>query len=119
MGVVVGMRPVPQSLKHLNTWSPVGDDVWEFMPPLGCGALLEEACHWGQALRLYRMPHLKFILCFLCVDTDLIFQLMHLLPGAPHSSKISFLHKFLWVIMSYHGNRKLIPLWIIWELEMT
>jgi len=29
----------------LNSWSPVGETLWE---GLGGVALLEELCHWGQ-----------------------------------------------------------------------
>ena len=37
---------IPQA--HLNARSTVGGTVWE---GLGGVALLEEVCHWGQALR--------------------------------------------------------------------
>ena len=38
----------PQRLMYLNTWSPVGGNIWE---GLGGVVLLEEVCHWGWDLR--------------------------------------------------------------------
>lgn len=40
------MRNVSYSLRHLNTWSPIGDAV---CGDLGNTGLLEEVCSWEQA----------------------------------------------------------------------
>lgn len=66
------MRNVPHRLNSLNTWSPVGVAVCQ-----GCGmflrgrVLLEEVCHWGQALPCF--PFLS--LCFLCLEENVISHL--------------------------------------------
>lgn len=42
------MRMTSIGSSVLNTWSPVGETVWE---GLECVVLLKEMCHWGLTLR--------------------------------------------------------------------
>lgn len=42
------MENVSRDLRRLNTWSQVGGPVWG---ALGGEAVIQEVCHWGQALR--------------------------------------------------------------------
>lgn len=46
-----GLDDVPQSVGHLNTWSPVGD-AWV---DLGDVALLKDVCPLEQALQVLRL----------------------------------------------------------------
>lgn len=54
--------------RHLNICSPLGSTVSKLT---GSIPLLEEICHWGQALKLVAWPNFLFSLCFLLVQCDL------------------------------------------------
>lgn len=56
----------PHGLRHLNTWSPVGDSVWE-----GSGGLAEKSLEES----LYLTPFAVLCCCFVCVVEDLCYQL--------------------------------------------
>lgn len=92
------MRNVPFSLRHLNTWSPVGNAVWG---GLGDGAAVEEVCHWGQALT-------ALILCFPCgFNMCLSFLVLRhaTLPSwTPTGSQNKL--KLPLALVSYYSNRK-------------
>lgn len=49
---------VPKRLKCMNAWVPGDGPIWE---KLGGVALLEEICHWGQAL-MFQKAHFQFVL---------------------------------------------------------
>lgn len=64
----------------MSTLPPLPPDWWhclgKVIGPSGGAALLEEAHHWGQALRVYNLATLPvYSLYFLCVCGDVIFQL--------------------------------------------
>lgn len=42
----------PRSLKHLNTWCPIGEAAWE---GLGGAGILEEVCHWGKGFQFQQL----------------------------------------------------------------
>jgi hypothetical protein len=74
--VVIGMRMAPRG----SYWSPVGGTIWE---ELGDVALLEEMCHWGQALRVQCLTLFPVrILCLLLVDKNVNYQLLFKEPIA-------------------------------------
>lgn len=57
---------MPSTNSHIQTVGP--SIVWETSVDV---ALLEEICHWGQALKLVAWPNFLFSLCFLLVQCDL------------------------------------------------
>lgn len=53
----------------MNTLSPVNGNVWE---GFGNVALLEEVCHWEQALKFQKTSTIPSMhLCFLLLDQDM------------------------------------------------
>lgn len=48
-----GKRNILHSLRHLNTWSSIGDTVWVKLWRVA--VLLEELCHCEQALRVHSL----------------------------------------------------------------
>lgn len=55
-------------LRCLNPCSLVAGAIWGLMEPLGGAVLLEKACYWGQAFRVYSLAPCP--VCFL-----------HFMPG--------------------------------------
>jgi len=99
----------PISPNHFNAWSSVPGTVWE---GLGSAAMLEEAHHWGQALK-FNSPTLLVVQI---VSSQPLFLPLSLLLPPPwwtltlwnHKPKltlpfISFLGQGV-----YHSNRKVI-----------
>lgn len=67
------MQNVLNRFMYLTRWSPVGDVGWEVLETLGGFALLEEASHWSQPLRVYSAaPCVVGYLYFLRVDRNVI-----------------------------------------------
>lgn len=67
----------PNRLLYLNIWSPVSRTVWE---RLGNGALLNDVCHYGQALEFQNSCAIPSVsLSLLLADWDANSQLFLLL----------------------------------------
>lgn len=66
--VVVCMRMTLHRVIYLNSWSPVGETVWE---RLGYMVLFGEICHWRQMLGFQKSTqwpyHSQLALCALCL----------------------------------------------------
>lgn len=68
--MVVPARGIPHRFRHLNTWFPANNTVWE-----GAAVSLEEVYHPPRAsFECMALPHLSSP-CFLSVDKNVIPQL--------------------------------------------